>query len=235
MSETNEQPQTTVVTEETDVILMSIDSLVNRLEETVKNTKVIATELKGLKKEYAKNVKKIAGTRKKKVQRDPDAPKKAPSGFAKPTKISAELATFLGVSEGEMIARPDVTKGITRYVKENNLQNESNKREIDLSKPGGKILTDLLNVPEGEKLTFFNLQKYLKIHFPTTQKEAKTLGATAVEKKKAKTTKLEIHVDEEAPVPTEVPATEVPTEEPKVRVRRKTKEVAAVTEVAAHV
>lgn len=169
-----------------------INDLVTRLEENAKVAKSIASELKVLKKEHNKIVKKITGTRRKKVPKDPNAPKKAPSGFAKPTKISAELAAFLGVSEGEMIARPDVTKGITKYVKEHNLQNEENRRIIDLTKPGGEALTELLNVPEGQELTFFNLQKYLKIHFPQTVKEPKAPKAPKAPKEpKAKAEKAD--------------------------------------------
>ena len=162
-----------------------IDDLVSRLENNAKEAKTIVGELKSLKKEHNKIVKKITGTRRKKVPKDPNAPKKAPSGFAKPTKISAELAAFLGVSEGDLIARPDVTKGITKYVKEHDLQNEENRRIIDLSKPGGEALTELLNVPEGQELTFFNLQKYLKIHFPQTVKEPKPPKAPKEPKAKA--------------------------------------------------
>jgi chromatin remodeling complex protein RSC6 len=242
MSETTNQPEqvshpTVVVEDNTDVILESIDDLVDRVDEYSKGLRTIAAELNKLKKEYGKAVKKIAGSKKKKVPRDPDAPKKAPSGFAKPTKISAELAAFLGLTDGQMVARPDVTKGINRYVKENNLQNESNKREIDLSKPGGKVLTDLLNVPENEKLTFFNLQKYLKIHFPAGTKEVKAPSEKKTKTKKS-STKLEIHEESgtdnaehaiEVPMPAApVETGEVPVEETKVRTRKvRTKEQVA--------
>lgn len=89
------------------------------------------------------------------------------TGFARPTKISNQLATFLGIPEGVLIARPDVTKGITKYVKDHDLQKTENKRIIDLDKPGGQALRTLLNVPNGTELTFFNLQMFLKIHFPS--------------------------------------------------------------------
>ena len=127
-----------------------INDLVIRLENNAKESKTIAGELKVLKKDHNKIVKKINGSRRKKVAKDPNAPKKAPSGFAKPTKISAELAAFLNVSEGDMIARPDVTKGITKYVKLHNLQKEENKRIIDLTKEGGDALIKLLNIPPGQ-------------------------------------------------------------------------------------
>lgn len=176
----------THVTEDVEGVFEDqINDLVTRLEENAKVAKSIAGELKVLKKEHNKIVKKITGTRRKKVAKDPNAPKKAPSGFAKPTKISTELAAFLGVSEGEMIARPDVTKGITKYVKEHNLQKEENKRIIDLTKPGGEALVELLNIPDGQELTFFNLQKYLKIHFPVSEKEPKAPKAPKAPKEKA--------------------------------------------------
>ena len=81
------------------------------------------------------------------------------------TPISEELATFIGIPVGVMIARPDVTRALTKYILDNNLRNEQNKRIIDLNKPGGQALKEVLRVPDNEELTFFNLQKYLKIHF----------------------------------------------------------------------
>jgi len=209
-----------------------INELVTRLENTAKESKAIANELKVLKKDHNKIVKKISGSRRKKVPKDPNAPKKAPSGFAKPTKISAELATFLGVSEGEMIARPDVTKGITKYVKEHNLQKEENKRIIDLTKPGGDALIELLNIPEGEELTFFNLQKYLKIHFPVSEKEPKAPKAPKekVEKtsSKPRTTKKPVAKEEEEEV-------SVPVKETKKRGTKKPVESVEEEEVPAPV
>jgi hypothetical protein len=216
-----------------------INDLVSRLENTSKEAKNVATELKALKKEHLKIVKKIAGSRRKKTVKDPSAPKKAPSGFAKPTKISAKLAEFLGVSDGDLIARPDVTKGITAYVKKHNLQKEENKRVIDLTKPGGEALTDLLNVPSNAELTFFNLQKYLKIHFPVsnvkepkvkapkTPKEKETPKEETKEEPKAKASKKK----EEAKAVAEVPKEK---EEPKAKVSKKkeeTKAAAAAVEV----
>lgn len=213
-----------------------INELVSRLEENAKVSKTIANELKVLKKDHNKIVKKITGTRRKKVPKDPNAPKKAPSGFAKPTKISAELAAFLGVSEGEMIARPDVTKGITKYVKEHNLQKEENKRIIDLTKPGGEALVELLNIPKGQELTFFNLQKYLKIHFPVSEKEPKVPKApkekaeksAAKPKASKKAADVDADVEEAAPkkrAPKKVAESEEEAPAPKARASKAKKAV----------
>ncbi len=218
--EQTEQPSNDVENDFED----KLNELIIQLENMSKDARLIGNVIKNLKKEHLKIVKKLTGSRRKKVARDPNAPKKAPSGFAKPTKISEKLANFLGVSDGDLIARPDVTKGITAYVKKHNLQKEENKRIIDLTKPGGKELVELLNVPDGSELTFFNLQKYLKIHFPTSatkvprvKKEVK-IKETKEGEVKTRTRKT-VAVATEEPVAVDV-AVAVATEDPKPRRRK---------------
>ena len=52
---------------------------------------------------------------------------KAKSGLAKPMNLSPELAAIIG--EGPM-PRTEVTKALWKYIKENNLQDPQNKRNI---------------------------------------------------------------------------------------------------------
>ena len=87
---------------------------------------------------------------------------RAPSGFAKPTLISDELCSFLGKPVGTEMARTEVTKSITAYIKEHSLQHAENKRRI----MPDTALASLLNVDDSVELTYFNLQKYMKVHFP---------------------------------------------------------------------
>ena len=89
-----------------------------------------------------------------------------PNGFAKPALISDELAAFLGRDKGTEMARTDVTKGIQKYIIAHNLQNPENRREIF---PDKKLRT-LLNVKKSDKLSYFNLQTYMKHHFVSTAK-----------------------------------------------------------------
>ena len=105
--------------------------------------------------------KKMKGRAKRNVD-----PNKPPSGFAKPGPISEELRKFLGLPKGELIARTEVTKKITAYCKEHDLQKEEDKRTILADAP----LRKLLKMNEGDELTFFNLQKYMKIHYPKKEK-----------------------------------------------------------------
>ena len=83
------------------------------------------------------------------------------SGFEKPTAISDELAKFVGEPTGALLARTAISKKIHEYVKSNNLQNPNNRRIIT---PDAK-LKKLLKTTGTEELSYFNLQKYLKVHF----------------------------------------------------------------------
>jgi len=65
------------------------------------------------------------------------------------------------------MARTEVTKFLTSYIKMNNLQQTEDKRKI---KPDTKLLK-LLNVDINEEVTYFNLQKWMKPHFPKTELE----------------------------------------------------------------
>lgn len=57
----------------------------------------------------------------------PDKGKKKGGGFAKPLLLADELAEFMG---SKIASRTDVTKKIWEYIKANDLQNPSNRREI---------------------------------------------------------------------------------------------------------
>jgi len=87
-----------------------------------------------------------------------------PSGFVKPTLISDELATFLGKEKGSMMARTEVSRELNVYINLHSLKNKDNGRIIH---PDAK-LTKLLNIGKDEELTYFNLQRYMKHHFPKT-------------------------------------------------------------------
>jgi upstream activation factor subunit UAF30 len=117
--------------------------------------KTIQTNLKVLEKEVAKDRKELKKKNKKKSD------KKKASGFAVPTPITNELSNFLGLPNDSQIARTDVTSKVIAYVKEHNLQNPDNKKQI----VPNEALSSILQAPEGDVITFFNIQTYLKKHF----------------------------------------------------------------------
>ena len=59
------------------------------------------------------------------------------------------------------MARTEVTKYLTSYIKEHSLQYAEDKRKI---KPDKK-LAKLLNLKKDDQVTYFNLQKYMSPHF----------------------------------------------------------------------
>jgi upstream activation factor subunit UAF30 len=95
-------------------------------------------------------------------------PKREPSGFAKPTEISHQLCDFLAKPYGTEMARTEVTKYLTQYIKQHNLQEPADKRKI---KPDGK-LSKLLGCGNGDEVTYFNLQKWMKPHFSSATTHA---------------------------------------------------------------
>ena len=81
------------------------------------------------------------------------------SGFMKPVKITSEMAKFCGFTVDQLVSRVDVTKAICNYVKEKNLQNQTDRRQFT---PDAKLAA-LLSVTE--TITYYTLQKYIQKHF----------------------------------------------------------------------
>lgn len=127
------------------------------LQTTLKELTVYTQKLeKRVAKEQKAVQKKVNGKR----RRAPSSGQ--PSGFSKPGPVSDELRKFLQLGKDELIARTEVTKRINAYCKKNKLQGEKDKRVLKADKP----LRTLLRLGTKDELTFFNLQKYMKIHFP---------------------------------------------------------------------
>ena len=151
---TPEEPVSTTPDDFRDVL--------SELDTALTLIKALRIRVAKLDKQVQRDAKKAAkGTRKKRVI-DPNA---KPSGFAKPGPVSDELRSYLGLKPDELIARTEVTKRINQYCKENNLQVPEDKRQI---KPDAQ-LRKLLKMKSGDTLTFFNLQKYMKVHFPNKE------------------------------------------------------------------
>ena len=127
----------------------------------------LKTEYRTLEKKWSREIK---AAQKQSSKRKRKAGNRAPSGFVKPTKISDELASFLGKEKGTEMARTDVTREINTYIRAHKLQDKDNGRKII---PDTKLAT-LLKLKKTDELTYFNLQKYMSPHF------AKAVKAEAV-------------------------------------------------------
>ncbi|KAL6894143.1 hypothetical protein ACP4OV_008241 [Aristida adscensionis] len=83
------------------------------------------------------------------------------SGLLVPLQLSDDLVKFIGTGES-MLSRSDVVKRMWDYIKENNLQDPSDRRKIICDEK----LKDLLQV---ESFTGFTVSKLLAPHFPKTK------------------------------------------------------------------
>lgn len=156
-----------------EVLIKSRQDLMNELKKEI-------TELKKLQKDHETELKNASKKHKKKKSSD-DTVTRKPSGFASPVVVSDALYNFLaqfGVEKGQPIARTDVTRHITNYISEHNLQNPEYRREI---KPDG-VLKALFGEPTEHKVkgdttsplvyTYLQLQRYISPHFPKSAKVA---------------------------------------------------------------
>jgi len=211
-TEENNVVETPVVV---DPIVRQLDSMSELLDTLSKTSKSLTAEMKTLTKDINKlRLSTQKGKRVKKVV-DPDAPRKL-GALEKPVPITEELCDFLGLVKGEMYSRHFITKSIYAFVKENELQNPENKRYILLDSEKGLKLKELLREPD-QPLTFFNIQRYLKVHYPVVEK----LDDKDNKKKSVKESVEEPAKDSEVIVADAAVVDETESEVPKKKVVRK--------------
>jgi len=133
----------------------------------------LKTEFRALEKQWSRELK---AAQKANSRRKRKSGNRAPSGFVKPTRISDELAAFLGKEKGTEMARTAVTRDINAYIRSNNLQDKENGRKIN---PDSKLVA-LLKLKKEDELTYFNLQRFMSPHFTKSAKAiAKEAAAAA--------------------------------------------------------
>jgi hypothetical protein len=158
-------------------------------------------ELRKLQREHDQLVKDASRkNKKKKLPRDFTKPRRA-TGFAEPVIVSDELYSFLvktkatmkdssftpsnqeeqtnwprvPVKAGVPVARTDVTSHISRYIKDHNLQNPNERREIVPDAALKKIFSEPVEPSKSDAskkvYTYLKLQKYVNHHFPSRKTE----------------------------------------------------------------
>jgi len=154
--------ESVAVNEVVEPVDTSVTLKLNEFGAKIQQAFSIFSSLKGdfktLEKTIARELKAAAKSSAKKTKRSGN---RQPSGFVKPTRISDELATFLGKTSGTQMARTEVSKEINAYIRANKLQDKDNGRKII---PDSK-LTALLKIQSDDELTYFNLQRFMKHHF----------------------------------------------------------------------
>ena len=129
-----------------------------KLQQLVGLLSTLKNDFKTLEKTVAREMKAAQKASSKKRRNNVN---RKPSGFVKPTRISDELAAFLGKTVGTEMARTDVSKELNAYIQTNKLQDAANGRKIN---PDAK-LAKLLKLSKEDELTYFNLQRFMKHHF----------------------------------------------------------------------
>ena len=119
----------------------------------------------------------------------------SPNGFTKTVSVSAEILKFCGKPSETQMSRNEVNQFIHSYIREHNLQNPENKRQIipdnklkkilDLTKlrskkellevtkekaeknewSSEKLETELAKVTDKEYVNYFNLQRLVNHHY----------------------------------------------------------------------
>lgn len=160
-------PVANEVVEETNGIQQKMNEFSAKLQQISSIFSSMKGDFKTLEKTVTRELKAAQKASSKRAKR---AGNRQPSGFVKPTRISDELAKFLGKSVGTEMARTDVSKEINAYIRANNLQRPDNGRFIV---PDAK-LTTLLKLNKDDELSYFNLQRYMKPHFIKAEVAATT-------------------------------------------------------------
>lgn len=154
---TTTEPAATTTEVDAFITEQSAD-FISKLQQLSVMISTIKSEYRALEKKWTRDLKsaqKLSSKRKRK------AGNRAPSGFVKPTKISDELASFLGKEKGTEMARTEVTRDINKYIRTHNLQDKENGRKIN----SDAKLAALLKLKKTDELTYFNLQRYMSPHF----------------------------------------------------------------------
>jgi chromatin remodeling complex protein RSC6 len=135
-----------------------LQSIFESLHQDLNDFKTQITEMQSKVRLLEKTIKKdLKNTEKKK----PSISKGAlESGFAKPGQVTNELCVFMQKPLGSEIARTEATEYIIQYIRTHKLQDMKNRKKIIPN----EALLQLLAAPATE-LTYFNLQKYLNVHF----------------------------------------------------------------------
>ena len=147
-----------------DLEYESLNTIIDQFNTINDSLTLFKMQINGL-QQKVKSVEKSVKKELKKIKKDKEKSKpknkRAPSGFAKPTKVTKELCDFLEKPEGFEIARTEVSKMLVKYIQTNNLLENNNKIVPD------EKLKVLLGIQGDnlDNLNYFNIQKYMNKHF----------------------------------------------------------------------
>ncbi|MDD4931767.1 MAG: SWIB/MDM2 domain-containing protein [Candidatus Colwellbacteria bacterium] len=150
-------------------------TLQKRVEDEIEKLRQSTEKVKGVK--FLRSVNKAVkvlrsdSLRVLKIKPKTNRSRSTTSGFMKPVGITADMAKFTGWDATKLYSRVDVTKYICKYIRENELQNAADRRQILVDDKLKALLNyDPANPPMDKNgkpapLTYFRLQQYIQPHF----------------------------------------------------------------------
>jgi chromatin remodeling complex protein RSC6 len=126
--------------------------------------------LQKLQKRIAKEVKE-AGRRRRRSKKEEDGSNavKRPTIFTTPVTLKDELCAFLGKPKGSQMTPADVTRAFSAYVESHKLKDAEKGHNIHPDAAMRKVL----NIKEGDQVTYRNVQKYLYKLYVLPEKKQK--------------------------------------------------------------
>lgn len=147
---------------------VTADMLLQKLEEMLNISKWLNRNGRTVIKKLHKSQSSSAASRRRRASSSTaDVRKSTGDSLKRPVVVCPRLATFLSLQPGEEVTRPDVTRAITAYVKENELQVPSNRKTFSFDQK----LATLFDREVGYVTDFFKLQKEINTIVKTKQPE----------------------------------------------------------------
>ena len=155
------EPTTTTKTKLT--IVDKIEAILEDQNKELGQIKALYDSLRARQKTVQKMLTKVRQKMAKPVK--PKSNRK-PCGFARPTPVSKEMCDFLSLPEGSEVSRTTVTRALIQYIKDHQLQNPENKKQI---KPDETLYKLFGEQSRKQELTYFTMQKFVNHHFAKKQ------------------------------------------------------------------
>ena len=140
----------------------TIESQFNSLLQDLSCFKLQLHDIQGKVKLLEKSITKELKSKGKQEKKLTTLKLQLPSGFDKPAPISEDMCLFLGKPIGSTISLTELTQFMTNYIRDNKLQDMKERKII---KPNEALIKLLKIKSPDEQVTYFNLQKYLSIHY----------------------------------------------------------------------
>ncbi len=144
------------------VYVNKLNKYVETIAKMNSELKQLVTVGKTLEKDFNQIVKLLAKKNKNKSNEN-----RALTGFAMPTYLTDEMYDFLNehtemkIEKGQKVHRIAVTRTLNKYIKDNGLRQEKDKRYFTPN----STLHRIFRSTENDEVSYFNLQKYIKHHF----------------------------------------------------------------------